>query len=184
MNVSPIRDIKDIQSIKRLLSDNKRDLFLFTLGINCGARGGDLVTLRVSDFLDKGIGDTITIKEGKTGKTNHITINKAIHDVWLQYKQVYDCKPNDFVFFSRKQGYHLCVNSVSRLVKDWCHMINLKGNYGSHTLRKTFGYIQRTKYNVSIDLLMTKYNHASTNVTKRYIGVTQDEINNFCLNSI
>ncbi|MDX2441674.1 MAG: hypothetical protein QNK40_14125 [Desulfobacterales bacterium] len=42
--------------------------------------------------------------------------------------------------------------SMSRLVKGWCNVINLKGNYASHTLRKTWGYHQRVTFNVGITI--------------------------------
>ena len=53
----------------------------------------------------------------------------------------------------------MTTGSVTALVKKWCRLINLDGNYGSHTLRKTFGYIQRTKYGVSFEVLCKRYNH-------------------------
>ena len=79
MEVNPIKSQKDVKTIKNLLVDNPRNLFLFTLGINCGIRVGDLCQLVVNQFLDKKVGDTIDIVEGKTGKSNFITINKSIY---------------------------------------------------------------------------------------------------------
>ena len=46
---------------------------------------------------------------------------------------------------------------------------------GTHTLRKTFGYHARKK-GVDISILMEKFNHQSPSMTKRYIGITDDEI--------
>ena len=83
MRVDPIRSMKDVNAIKKLLHDSPRDYMLFVLGINSGIRCGDLLKLRVSDVKDCKIGDKLTIVEGKTKKVNYIYINneiyKAIH---------------------------------------------------------------------------------------------------------
>ena len=48
--VEPIRKIKDIKKIEKLLeTQNKRNLLLFTLGINCGLRISDILRLNVND---------------------------------------------------------------------------------------------------------------------------------------
>jgi len=48
--------------------------------------------------------------------------------------------PGEHLFKSHKVGQALKVSSVHNLVKAWCKPVKLKGNYGSHTLRKTRGY--------------------------------------------
>lgn len=46
------------------------------------------------------------------------------------------------------------IQAVNALIKKWTATINLNhGNYGAHTLRKTFGFIQRTKYGVGSQVL-------------------------------
>ncbi|MCK5232559.1 MAG: integrase, partial [Desulfobulbaceae bacterium] len=72
----------------------------------------------------------------------------------------------------------LTVPSVSRLVKSWCRAINLKGNYGSHTLRKTFGFHQRVQLNTSIPELMVMFNHSSQKQTLNYLCIQPEEIRN------
>jgi len=54
-------------------------------------------------------------------------------------------------------------------------MVGLKGEYGCHTLRKTFGY-QGWQMGISTELLQEKLGHRSPEVTRRYIGITRDEI--------
>src|SRR5665648_869744 len=55
----------------------------------------------------------------------------------------------DCLFTSRKRKAALLVPSVNGLIKKWTKSINLRGNYGAHTLRKTFGYIQRLSLHFS-----------------------------------
>lgn len=47
--VEPIKNLKDIEKIKKYLSDNKRNYLLFSLGINSGLRISDILALDVKD---------------------------------------------------------------------------------------------------------------------------------------
>ena len=49
-------------------------------------------------------------------------------------------------------------------------------DYGSHTLRKTFGYHQRVTFGVSLPVLMETFNHSSQRQTLDYLCVQADEI--------
>ncbi|MBW2365953.1 MAG: tyrosine-type recombinase/integrase [Deltaproteobacteria bacterium] len=66
-----------------------------------------------------------------------------------------------WLFSSRKGDKPLSVPTLNNLVKKWCRAINLRGNYGSHTLRKTFGYHQRVRFGVGLPELMVAFNHSS-----------------------
>ena len=66
--------------------------------------------------------------------------------------------------------------SVNRLVKDWCRAINLRGNFGSHTLRKTWGYHQRVTVGTGIPELMVAFNHSSQRQTLDYLCIQPEEI--------
>jgi len=83
---------------------------------------------------------------------------------------------SDFLFTGQRGV--LSVPSVNRLVKGWCHEINLPGNYGSHTLRKTFGYMQRTQLNTGVAELMVMFNHSSQRQTRDYLCIQPEEIKN------
>jgi hypothetical protein len=39
------------------------------------------------------------------------------------------------------------------MIKKWTGAINLEENYGAHTLRKTQGYIHRTKYGMGFEIV-------------------------------
>ena len=51
--VEPIRNKKDIKKVENILSKNKRDLLLFTIGTNCGLRISDIISLNISDVRNK-----------------------------------------------------------------------------------------------------------------------------------
>ena len=70
-------------------------------------------------------------------------------------------------------------------MKKWPRAINLNaGNYGAHTLRKMFGYIQRMEYKVGFEVLAKRFNHASPAVTMRYLGIEDKEVNEILMNDI
>jgi len=68
------------------------------------------------------------------------------------------------------------VKTVTPLVKKWCNDINLDGNFGSHTMRKTWGVHQRRRVGTSIPELMVMFNHTSQKQTLDYLCIQPEEI--------
>jgi len=182
--VNPIENAKDIQAIKTLLADRPRDLLLFTLGINNGIRTGDLLKLKVADLKDTKPGDTIQIKESKTKKVNVLVVNKEVHKALRHFLVTQNSKDDEYLFKTQNKDAPITVMYVNRLIKSWCKAINLTGNYGAHTLRKTFGYIQRTKFGVGFEVLCRRFNHPSPSITMRYLGITDQEVYSILQNEI
>jgi len=186
IRVNPIRRTEDIAAIKKLLSDEPRNLLLFTLGVNNGLRAGDLVKLKVGQVRYAKVNEGITIKESKTGKLNTLFINKSVDKALQNYFENVQPHDDDWLFPNQKKpSEHLSVIAVNLLVKKWTRAINInRGNYGSHTLRKTFGYIQRMEYKVGFEILAKRFNHASPAVTMRYLGIEDKEVNDILMNDI
>jgi integrase len=90
----------------------------------------------------------------------------------------------DFLFDSRKGSEAIRVSTVNALMKKWTKAINLTGNYGAHTLRKTFGYLQRTEHCVGFEVLAKRFQHSSPAVTMRYLGITDKEVEHILKNEI
>ena len=181
--VEPIREEKDIKAIRKLISESPRNHLLFIMGINNGLRTGDLLRLRVKDVRGMKPGDSINIKEGKTGKQNILVINKIVHKVLDQYLTESSLSDDDYLFKSGKGNRALTIQAVNALVKKWTSAINLKGNYGAHSLRKTWGYIQRINYGVGFEVICKRFNHQSPAVTMRYLGITDKEVQNILTNN-
>lgn len=182
--VDPIRRMKDIQAISKLLSDNPRNHLLFVMGTNNGFRTGDLLKLRVGDVRGIKIGDTLAIKEGKTGKRNILVMNKTSYKSLQNYLEKIRPKDEDYLFSSRKGERAITVQCVNNMVKQWTRSINLKGNYGAHSLRKTWRYVQRTVYGVGFEILCKRFNHSSPVITMRYLGIEDKEVKNILMNEV
>lgn len=188
--VEPIKNVKDIQKIKQYLlgKDNKRDYLLFALGINIGLRAGDLLTLRVGDVAEidvKGkvhIKDAVRILEEKTEKVREFAINKSASEAITTYlNSQKSCDLEDYLFVSRKgNNESLTVESAHKIIKTTMRELKIKGNFGTHTLRKTFAYhiyANNIKENPSIvETLQRILNHSSSAITLRYIGITKEVI--------
>jgi len=183
ITVEPIRKIKDIKRIKRNLKNKPRDLLLFTLGINNGLRIGDLLKLKVKDVKDLQPGEGFTIKEQKTNKSNIVMINKEVRRTLAVYLDEIQPNDEDYLFKSR-MGHNQPLNRsyVNSLVKKWT--AELKGNYGTHSLRKTFGYIQRKVFGTSFEVICKRFNHSNPSITMRYLGIEDKEVNVILLNEI
>ena len=183
MKVEPIRDRQKIEDIKKLLSGEPRNYCLFISGINNGLRAGDLLSLKVYQVKNKKIGDYTQIKEEKTGKINYFYINKTIKKSIDNLIKTYNLSDNDYLFPSRKGKEKMTTYTVNRLVKNWTKSVGLQGNYGSHSLRKTWGYQQRANFGVSWELISKRYNHSNPAETRVYLGISDTEITNICLNN-
>jgi len=181
--VEPIRKIKDIKNIKKLLADKPRDLLLFTLGVNNGLRAGDLLNLKVDQVKDLQVGDSIIIIEGKTKKKNVLVINKSSYDALQYFFKHSDKEDEDYLFSGRKGNNPITIPSLNRLIKSWTGAINLKGKYGTHSLRKTWGYIQRTVFCVPIEKITQRYLHSSPAVTMGYLGLQTQEVEDILINN-
>jgi len=174
IKVQPITELKDIKAIKKLLADKPRDLCLFTMGINTNLRASDLRSIKVDQVMNAQEGHELVLREKKTKKDRRITLNKAVCDSIQNYLKAVEMSSEDDLFKSQRGT--LTSESIHRLVKSWCKMINLKGNYGSHTLRKTFGYHQRVQLNTSVPELMVMFNHSTQKQTLDYLCIQAEEI--------
>ncbi len=186
MKVQPITNPKDIRKIKKLLRDNPRDNLLFTMGINTGLRVQDLLALRLDDVKTVAVGDRIEIREKKTGKLNVLIINAEIHAALQLYlKSHTPTVQKEYLFKSRKgYNYPITTYAVTHYVQNWCDEIKLKGNFGAHTLRKTWAYQQRTQFGISWEIIAKRLNHSNPAVTRRYLGVQAEEVEEALLNEI
>ena len=185
ISVEPIRKIEDVRSISKLLSDDPRNNLLFTMGVNNGLRTGDILKLKVGDIRNLKAGDYINIIEGKTGKSNVLVVNKNVHRALTKYIKSVESSDEDFLFASRKcKDRPLQIQAVNKLIKTWTKSINLRGNYGAHTLRKTWGYLQRTVHGVGFEIIAKRFNHSNPAVTMRYLGIEDKEVHNTLMNEI
>ena len=145
------------------------DTFLFLLGINTGLRCSDLLNLKVGQLRQK----RPEIVEIKTGKKKTLFLDSIYPKVEEYIKDKGD---DEWVFPSSydNRTHPETVNNVYKLFK---RIDKQLGNIGftTHSMRRTFGlwYYRKTH---DILYLMRLFNHSSEEITKRYIGITDEEL--------
>jgi integrase len=174
LKVEPIRDKRAIARIKKLLRDHPRDLCLFVVGMNTAFRANELLSLKVGQVRSLQVSDVLSVKQSKTGKFRQVTVNNAVVEAISLHLAVNPLS-DDEPLFKGKRGC-LTVPTVSTMVKTWCENAGLKGSYGSHSLRKTWGYWQRVERGTAVPLLMEAFGHATQQQTLAYLGIQAEEI--------
>ena len=176
--------------IKEAPDENKKQIacrnkMLFLIGINLSLRISDLITLRWNFFFkeDMAFRDYYKIqpkKTKKTGKFVTLYFNEVVKKTVVEYIKQYPIENmDDFVFKSRKGNNAISEKSVWKIIVDASAEAGLEGNYGTHSLRKTFGY--HVWHNAedkekALVMLMAIFNHSSVAITKKYIGLMNEEI--------
>ena len=196
--VDPIKDRETVARVSKYLLDKAkmakrhdtmvagyRNWLTFVVGINVGLRVSDLVNLKWFHFFEE---DMITFvgghnkKEQKTGKMKDICPNSCIKRAIIEYLDVVDIKPkyNDYVFISSRTGKQITDATVESFIKDFSKHLNLKGNYGTHTLRKTYAYLKYMSYvehgdPLALVKVQKDLNHRNNSQTADYLGITREE---------
>lgn len=149
------------------------------LGFCTACRASDVLTLRWEDILEK---SEKTIVEKKTKKARKLSFNQSVQKKIKELYCLLD-KPErtELIFMSKVTNKPLTIQYINQKLKCFKVRYRIKiGNFSTHTFRKTFGRYVYEKYNRSAEslILLNKIlNHSNINVTKTYIGITQDEVN-------
>ena len=177
--VEPIRNKKDIQKVEKILSkQSNRDLLLFVMGTNCGLRISDILRLNVGDVRNK---THIQLTEKKTGKFKKFPINSKLKPLLDEFIQD---RNNDELLFLSHWGNRLDRVTAYYTIKNACKQAGIQDKIGTHSMRKSFGYHHYQQFK-DVVILQKIFNHSCPQITLRYIGIEQDEIdysyNNFIL---
>lgn len=177
----------DLKKIREHLLWKKKIVFLefINFGCNVALRISDLSKLCFQDIDEKNW--RIELIEKKTKKKRIIKLNKtcqkAIKNLKKYYQELgYDSK-NGYLFKSLspyQKKYKLdmpfTINGVSKEFKKIEDYLNIPYPLGSHSLRKTWGKNVYEK-TLNIAIIMQAFNHSSPQITLRYIGIEEEDIN-------
>ena len=190
----PIRSQKDRDAlVSYFLNHSLRDYALFIFGIYTGRRIADLVALNVRDvaYIDMKsrfcIVERLKIQEKKTGKFIDLLLHPYARRALKKYlKKRLKSAPsmgavlNEPLFMSQKARwsdgqFRITQQHAWRILTSAARSCGLNYKIGTHSLRKTFGYMLYSS-GADLELIQRLLNHSSPAVTLSYIGITQDDM--------
>jgi integrase len=195
MTTQPIRDKRQIKKICNYFSARKerRNLTLFLFGIHTALRISDILRLRWGTLYDFEAGRMRTefeLIEQKTKKHKIVAINSHLRDALIAlFKQSREraaaapaaapataLTPEDFIFSHPTRRHPISRIQAYRILKAAAKLAGVSAPVSCHSLRKTFGYHLWKKGSSPI-VIMDIYNHSSFEITRRYLGLSQDDRN-------
>lgn len=175
-NVVPIKDRKKLEEMKEeLKKSGTRNFMWFYTGINTGLRISDLLSLNRNDVRDinNNMKSHITIIEKKSKKEKRFPICNGLYFELEKYTR--NMKFGEFLFKSQiGVNSPITIVQAYRIIKAAANSVGLE-NIGTHSMRKTFGYFHYQQYR-DVAMLQSIFNHSSPSITLRYIGISQEEI--------
>lgn len=178
----PIREKEALECFMNYyltVQPDARNYALILLGLHTALRISDLLHLRwmdVYEFKNHCYRDHLFIQEKKTGKKTVIALHPhAVAALQQLKKERPSVVPTDYIF-TKNTDYTtpLCRSQAFRIVKHAAEKSLHEEHISCHSLRKTFGY-HAWKQGTPPALLMDIYNHSSYQITKKYLGIQQDE---------
>lgn len=165
--------------IRKLAKDgNYKMSLLIALGCFTGLRISDILALRWKLILHV---SEFTITEKKTGKQRTLRLNPQLQRHIAEcYEQINPIGTSAPILVSQK-GTIFTIQRINVMLKEIKRRYHLRvGNFSCHSLRKTFGRQVYTMSGDSAELALVKlmelFNHSSIAITKRYLGLRQEEI--------
>ncbi|MCL2227081.1 MAG: tyrosine-type recombinase/integrase [Oscillospiraceae bacterium] len=174
----PIRSKKHIHelSVHYLKLGQLRNYVLIVTSLHTALRISDVLRLTwddVYDFSTKQVRKSITIVEKKTDKPKTIALHSAVISALSLYAPQ-AAQGGRFLILNSKTDKAISRVQAYRLIRSAAESVKIDHRVSCHSLRKTFGY-HAWKAGVSPAVLVEIYNHNSLAVTRRYLGVSQDD---------
>ena len=140
------------EGIGDCIQPNPRIATILVIEANVGLRIGDTLSLRRSSFIKTPSGHAFNIVEHKTGKIRRFKVQEQVYNFLLEYADSEGIEGDDLIF-------PIGVRAVQK-----------------HSFRKYFGTEIYYKNGKDIELVRRLYQHSSAAVTARYLGVTDEKI--------
>lgn len=196
---APIYDEDQVRAMQQALDEgiylehkrkdrrgNMRDALYFHMAINTALRTSDLLQLQPRHVLRSYThGDRTSydwkrhwiVTESKNGKERRIVLPRQTKTRLRKYIDEFKLEPDEYVFFSMANpSHHVHRTQIYRRLVDVAIAVGIP-NFTLHSLRKT---LPRKVWDDTGNLALCQkiLNHSSPEMTMRYLGIRQDEIDN------
>jgi integrase len=152
---------------------NLRMCLLIEFGVKTLLRYSDLSRIQWNDIIGK---DTLILNEKKTGKRREISIGKTLREsIETSYNELKQPNKEELVFQYTLQHTNLLLKEGAKDVK-----IRNK-NISTHSMRKSgsrFIWENNGHSDEYLIKLSSILNHSSTFITRKYLGISKEEIKN------
>lgn len=163
------RDI--IQTLLRGFGDsrpNPRVAAILTAEANLGMRVGDILRLHMSDIVKDGGRYRLNMVEEKTGKSRKFTVPDEVYGFLRGYADAHKIADTDLLF-------PVSVRQVQHHLKLVCEHLGYE-NISTHSFRKWYATSIYNANGHDIVLVQRLLQHSSPMVTRRYIGVSDEQM--------
>jgi integrase len=169
-----------VKAIRQVLTEDSkmREAEGFFLACHVGLRASDLLKLTFEDMEKR----EVNLSEDKTSKIRIFPVTDIMAESVKTLKKWYKSQNIDPIYLFQATGNRavgkakpISQSYYYRKINDAIDKLGIDGNFGTHTARKTFGYHLYQKTD-DIALIQKILNHASSEETLNYIGVTRKKI--------
>lgn len=147
---------------------NPRVAAILTAEANLGMRVGDILRLRMCDIVRDGNRYRLNMVEEKTGKQRKFTVPDEVYDFLFAYVREHHI-PADAPMFP------ISVRQVQHHLKLVCDHLGYE-NISTHSFRKWYATSIYNDNGHDIVLVQRLLQHSSPMVTRRYIGVSDEQM--------
>jgi integrase len=164
---------EELRKLNRYFQNQKNYsmALLIEFGFRTLLRFSDLERFKWEDILNM---DELTLNEKKTNKRRAIKVGEVLKELITKY---YSEMENPYL---KSKVFEYTLRHTNRLLQIGAKEIGIrKKNISTHSLRKSgarFIWEEFNKSDESLIKLSIVLNHSSSAITRRYLGITKEEI--------
>lgn len=168
--------IRTIKTGSSMFRANPRIAAVLTAEANLGMRVGDILKMKLSDIVCDGGRYRLNVTETKTGKKRTFSVPGELYKFFCDYAEKNHIGPQDLLF-------PVTERAVQKHLKTVCDYLGY-ANISTHSFRKWYATSIYNATGHDIILVQHLLQHSSPNTTRRYIGISEDKIENAIANHV
>lgn len=156
---------------------NERVAMALLLEANLGIRISDIAKkLRLCDIIKDGTRYRLDITEQKTGKKRTFTVQNDLYNYIAQYCIDHNIKSHEWIVPLTERA----IQKQLKIVTDYLGLENI----GTQSFRKYFATNAYTGSGFNIILVQLLLQHSSPAITRRYIGISDEQVEEALKNNL